>query len=115
MRIASVMAGLAVALAMCFAVPIASASPLDHLSFDSGGSGFELVAAPIPTDMAPAADVFDFAVPMISAAAPEVEPVNCSAGPAWAAASPPLLLGSSGVERLSACTSRRHDPGWRAG
>jgi hypothetical protein len=110
-RITSVMAGLACLALMCFAVPIASAAPTDHLMFDSG-PGYELVVAPAAVEFVAVADNFELAVPMIAAeAAADVKMVGCPTvppapddGPGAATTSSPLL-----------CTSRRYDPGWRAG
>ena len=127
-RIVSVMAGLACALAMCFAVPIASAAPTDHLLFDSG-PGLDLVAAPTMTELSAVADVFDFAVPMISAAAADVEKMSLHAPELFATAEPAEVgctddpsartpLSEFGaIGRLTACTStsRHYDPGWRVG
>lgn len=122
MRIASVMAGPACALAMCLAIPIASAAPTDHLLFDSG-PGIEMAAAPAAFEVVAITDnlelpalavihqVVDFAMPML-AVADDVAPVNCPTGPALGVV--PLPIIGSFSEHLPRCyTNRRHDPGWR--
>jgi hypothetical protein len=109
-RITSVMAGLACLALMCFAVPIASAAPTDHLMFDSG-PGYELVVAPAHDQLADGAAIFEFAAMIAAEAAVDVKTVGCPTvlpvpddAHAAVMTSSPLL-----------CTSRRYDPGWRAG
>lgn len=105
-RIASVLAGLA--LALCLAFP-AAAVPPDRMIFDSGGIGVELtaidlVAAPADFDIVAIDPAVDLPVPIVA--------TNCANGPAWIAVE---TVDGLKAERLPPCTTGRYDPGWRAG